>query len=122
MGVTDRPRALIKRARKASPPLDHVVRAYGRYNNEGGGRLSASVTLPAFLSFFPVLAVAFLALAIVLNGSASAQQSVLDGVKTYLPGLLCSTAKGVHGYVCSTGKIDVNNIGTGSKKGIAAVI
>lgn len=122
MGVTDRPRALITRARKTSPPFDHVVRAYGRYNSEGGSRLSASVTLPAFLSFFPVLAVAFLVLAIVLKGSASAQQSVLDGVKTYLPGLLCSSAKGVHQHACGPGKIDVSKIGTGSKTGIAAVI
>ena len=125
MGVTDRPRALIRRARKASPPLDHVVRAYGRYNNEGGSRLSASVTLPAFLSFFPVLAVAFLVLALVLKGSASAQQSVLDGVKSYLPGLLCTTAKGVHGYACPnpvSGKIDVNSFGTKSTVGIAGAI
>jgi len=107
VGITDPPRRAIAAVRRKRPAVDHLALAYGRYNEDNGGRLAASVTLPGFLAFFPLLAVAFAILGIVLHGNTDAQRSVLDKISSYAPGLLCGP-----GHRCSgSGQIDVSNIG-----------
>jgi membrane protein len=105
--LLDAPRAWFRRARDRYRWLDHLVRAYGRYQDDAGDRLAASVTLPGFLSFFPLVALAFAVLGIVLHGDESAQRSVLDNISGYLPGLLCGP-----GHPCGTSnQIDVSKLG-----------
>ena len=110
MGVLDRLKAATGTARRRRPALDHVARAYGRYVADAGDRLAASVSLPGFLSFFPLLALAFFVLGFVLTGSADAQRSVLEATGGYIPGLLCTTA--IEGFRCTGGQIDINDVGT----------
>lgn len=45
--------------RRRSPAVDHLVRAYERYADRNGTQLASAVTYYAFLSFFPLLALAF---------------------------------------------------------------
>ena len=90
MGVGDTVKGAAAQARRRRPSVDHLVRAYGRYAADGGGRLAASVALPGFLSFFPLIALAFFVLGFVVSGSTDAQRSILVATKDYLPGLLCS--------------------------------
>jgi membrane protein len=58
-----RPRAAlvrwIDRERERYPWFDHLARAGGRYQSLSGDRVAAGLTYYAFLSFFPLLAVAF---------------------------------------------------------------
>lgn len=111
MGLLDRVKALPATVRSKRPGVDHVVRAYGRYSAEAGDRLAASVALPGFLSFFPLLAIAFFVLGFVLTGSGSAQRSVLDAVSGYVPGLLCTTAPAVPQFPCGPNQLDIAKIG-----------
>ena len=74
--------------RRRRPGVDHLVRAYERYADRNGNQLAGAVTYFAFLSFFPLLALAFAAagfvlvtLRIELGGQ---MEQALDGV---LPGL-----------------------------------
>ncbi len=79
----------VARARARSGLLDHLVRAYGRYQDAYGNRLAASVTFYWFLSLFPILL-----LAISLLGFAygdQAQQRVSDGLGGFLPAQLVDT-------------------------------
>jgi len=109
MGVGDTVKGAAAQARRRRPSVDHLVRAYGRYAADGGGRLAASVALPGFLSFFPLIALAFFVLGFVVSGSTDAQRSILDATKDYLPGLLCSGK--VAGYACpQKGGIDVDSL------------
>lgn len=107
MGLLDAPKALFARVRAHQAWLDHVIRAYGRYRADAGDRLAASVTLPGFLSFFPLIALAFAVLGIVLHGDPSAQRRVLDSIGGYLPGILCGP-----GHPCgASNQIDVGKLG-----------
>ena len=46
-------------ARARWPVVDHAVRAWEHYTRVGGSGLAGAVTYYAFLSFFPILALAF---------------------------------------------------------------
>lgn len=77
----------VARVRRKAPWLDHLVRSYGRYSGEGGSSLAASITYFAFLSFFPLIALAAGVLTIVTAGNGQAAQTVVDQVNSFSPGL-----------------------------------
>ena len=79
------PKASFQRARDARPALDHVVRAYQRYTADAGDRQAAAVTFFAFLSFFPLLALAASVLGYFLGDEAVG--TVVREVNSYAPGL-----------------------------------
>ena len=79
------PKASFQRARDARPALDHVVRAYQRYTADAGDRQAAAVTFFAFLSFFPLLALAASVLGYFLGDEAVG--TVVREVDGYAPGL-----------------------------------
>ena len=64
------PQALLTRVRAQRPALDHLVRAFGRYQADAGDRQAAAVTFFGFLSFFPVLALATSVLSYALGPAA----------------------------------------------------
>ncbi|MDE3720547.1 YhjD/YihY/BrkB family envelope integrity protein [Nocardiopsis sp. N85] len=74
--------------RRRRPSVDHLVRAYERYADRNGNQLAGAVTYFAFLSFFPLLALAFAAVGFVLATLqielAGQLEQALDDV---LPGL-----------------------------------
>ena len=83
------PTAALSSARARRPFLDHLVRAYGRYQADTGDRLAAAVTFYWFLSLFPILLVAIAVLGFALGDGARTQ--VVDGLRGYLPGSLATT-------------------------------
>jgi membrane protein len=108
-------------ARRRSPALDHLARAYARYQKDTGNELAASVTLPGFLAFFPLLALAFAGLGFVVSNSVSAQRDVLNAVRDYLPGLLCSSQ--VPAYPCAAHQIDIHQLsGQSAAAGIVGLV
>nr|MDP9498320.1 YihY/virulence factor BrkB family protein [Actinomycetota bacterium] len=75
------PAALLFRVREKRPFVDHLVRAYGRYDADAGDRLAASVTFYWFLSLFPILLLAVSLLGYVYGDEASAKvRLALSGV------------------------------------------
>jgi membrane protein len=73
--------------RAKRPFLDHIIRAYSRYTADGGDRLAASATYFAFLSFFPIVALAFAVTGFVVDAYPDAQDSLTKQINDYLPGL-----------------------------------
>lgn len=83
------PAAVFADLRKKRPLVDHLVRAYVRYQADTGDRLAAAVTFYWFLSLFPILLVA-IAVFGYAEGDA-ARKDVVQGLAGYLPGNLIST-------------------------------
>ncbi|MEX2289376.1 MAG: YihY/virulence factor BrkB family protein [Mycobacteriales bacterium] len=79
------PKAALVAAREKRPALDHLIRAFGRYQADAGDRLAASVTFFGFLSFFPILALATSILSYALGDDAVG--TVVNQVNSYAPGL-----------------------------------
>ncbi|WP_462188794.1 MULTISPECIES: YihY/virulence factor BrkB family protein [unclassified Frankia] len=73
--------------RRKRPFLDHLIRAYSRYTADGGDRLAASATYFAFLSFFPLVALAFAVTGFVVDAYPDVQESLTRQINDYLPGL-----------------------------------
>jgi membrane protein len=86
------PPEFVKRAfarlREKSPPTDHVVRAWQRYSKDNGGQLAAAVTYFGFLSFFPLLALAFSVLGFAVAHDPSIRHSVENSLQQALPGII----------------------------------
>lgn len=79
------PSAVLSRAREKLPALDHLIRAFGRYQADAGDRQAAAVTFFGFLSFFPIIALATSILSYVLGDDAVG--TVVTQVNNYAPGL-----------------------------------
>ncbi|MEU5883103.1 YhjD/YihY/BrkB family envelope integrity protein [Spirillospora sp. NPDC047279] len=67
--------------------FDHVARAYERYQDRRGDRLAAALTCYGFLSFFPLLALAYALLGYVVKFSEKARDYFVEAVNSLLPGL-----------------------------------
>jgi membrane protein len=79
------PKAAIAGVREQRPFLDHLIRAFGRYQADAGDRQAAAVTFFGFLSFFPILALATSILSYALGDEAVG--TVVREVNAYAPGL-----------------------------------
>lgn len=73
--------------RQRWPVLDHAVRAYERYTDSGGNQLAGSVTYFVFLSFFPLLALAFAVAGYAAVFQDQAREYLDQAIRDVLPGL-----------------------------------
>ncbi|HEX6444262.1 MAG TPA: YihY/virulence factor BrkB family protein [Streptosporangiales bacterium] len=96
-------------ARERSGAFDHMVRAYQRFNEQKGNSLAGAVTYFGFLSFFPLLAVAFAILVYIVMVYPDARAQVQHALQATFPGLIGS----------GPGKIDLSRT---SSAGIGAGI
>ncbi len=92
--------------RAKRPFLDHIIRAYSRYTADSGDRLAASATYFAFLSFFPIIALAFAVTGFVVDAYPAVQDSLTRQINDYLPGL--------------ADKLDITSIGN-AKVGVGII-
>ncbi|MEV4258120.1 YihY/virulence factor BrkB family protein [Spirillospora sp. NPDC049652] len=67
--------------------FDHLGRAYDRYQEQGGDRLAAAMTSYGFLSFFPLLALAYSLLGYLVGVSDEARDYLIKAIQQLLPGL-----------------------------------
>lgn len=91
--LADRLRARVRSLRNRSTGFDHAVRAYDRNTEVYGTQLAAAVTYFGFLSFFPLLAVAFSILGYVVEFAPGADTQVAATLEDAFPGLV-GTAPG----------------------------
>ena len=75
-------------ARERRPFLDHLVRMQEHYSGVGGGQQAGAVTYFGFLSFFPVMALAFFVVGYVAEVFPEAQDALVEAIDTVLPGIL----------------------------------
>src|SRR3954465_3373703 len=73
--------------RKHRPFVDHMIRAWSRYQADGGDRPAASVTYFGFLSFFPLIALAFSIAGFVVDAYPAAERELAEQINSFLPGL-----------------------------------
>jgi membrane protein len=78
----------VARLRERRPFVDHLVRMVGHYGNVNGNALAAAVTYFAFLSFFPILALAFAIFGQLTKVFPDAQDTLVDAANSVLPGLV----------------------------------
>lgn len=73
--------------RRRRPAVDHLVRAYERYADRNGNQLAGAVTYFAFLSFFPLLALAFAAVGYLAAVQVEVGDYLQQALDSVLPGL-----------------------------------
>ncbi|MBC6456872.1 YihY/virulence factor BrkB family protein [Actinomadura sp. HBU206391] len=78
---------VLRGARRRSPWFDHLSRAYERYQEHRGDRMAAAITYFGFLSFFPLLALAYALLGYVVGISEQARGYLVDAINSVLPGI-----------------------------------
>lgn len=68
--------------------VKHVLRMVKHYGSHNGNNQSGAVTYFAFLSFFPILALAFFVVGIVSNVYPGAREDLVQAIDSLLPGFI----------------------------------
>ncbi len=82
--LTDR----VDEVRERRPSVDHVVRMVQHYGTVKGNIQAGAVTYFAFLSFFPILALAFAVVGYLSKLYPGARQNLIEAIDQVLPGLV----------------------------------
>ncbi len=88
--LKERLAARVTRLRERRPLVDHAVRTQRHYGAVKGGQQAGAVTSFAFLSFFPILALAFFVVGWVATVYSGAENDLVDAVNAVMPGLVGS--------------------------------
>jgi membrane protein len=83
----DAVKRVLRRARARWRAVDHLGRAYIRYRDQRGDRMAAALTFYGFLSFFPLVALAFAITGYVVAISPHARDAVAKALDQLLPEL-----------------------------------
>ena len=86
--LKERVTAAVDRARQRSVRLDHLVRTVQHYGKVNGNAQAGAVTYFGFLSFFPILALAFFVVGKVSIVYADAREDLVKVIDTFLPGIV----------------------------------
>src|SRR3954447_5187637 len=84
--------------------FDHLARALGRYQSLFGDRIAAGLTYYAFLSFFPLLVVAFAVVGYLITIDPGLQQQVESTLSDNFPGLVGKGPNQLHVSTFSSAK------------------
>lgn len=86
----ERIRARVDDVRRRRPLVDHLVRMQEHYGEVKAGRQAGAVTYFAFLSFFPILALAFFAVGWISRVYSDARHDLTQVLNSVMPGLIGS--------------------------------
>jgi membrane protein len=125
-----RGRAAVADLRRRSLLFDHGVRTLRHYSQVHGSGLAGSVTYYAFLSFFPILALAFFVVGYVSKLYPDARDNLTSAVGTLLPHILgegdgeirLSTIQSAAGTAGLIGAIGLLYTGLGWLSGMRAAL
>ena len=88
MALKDRLLQRVERLRRRRRSVDHAVRMQGHYSKVGGSQQAGAVTYFAFLSVFPILAIAFYVVGQVSAVFTDATKNLVDAINEVLPGII----------------------------------
>lgn len=88
MALIDTVKQRIEDARERRPLLDHLVRTVQHFGEVNGSALAAAVTYFAFLSFFPIIALAFAVVGFVSGAYPNAERDLETAINGVLPGIV----------------------------------
>lgn len=86
--LKERATALIEKVRAARPFVDHLVRMVQHYGAMKASQQAGAITYFGFLSFFPILALAFFVVGYVAKVYPGAEADLVRGIQQVLPGLV----------------------------------
>ncbi len=101
-GLKDRASRAMRALRERSRAADHVIRAWQHYSKVEGNVLAGAVTYFGFLSFFPILALAFAAIGYITIVYPDARHNLTEGLRQVFPGIVSNRP--------SPGKISLDQI------------
>ena len=82
----------VVRAREDSPVLDHAIRMQEHYLRANGTALAGGITYYGFLSFFPILALAFFVVGRIAVVYPEARANLISWIDQAMPGIVGSDA------------------------------
>lgn len=100
-------------ARRASPGLDHLFRAVGRYTELFGGRLAAAIAYYGFFAVFALGLVAYSIFGAILDGNPEINDVVRDFLRQNLPFLVPEEIQRSSGKVGVVGLVLLGFTGIG---------
>ena len=113
--LTDRLKAKVAALRQRSRVFDHVMSTQEHYTEVNGNVLAAGATYFGFLSFFPILALAFYVAARVSDIYPDATDAVSEAITSVLPGIIADSP--------TDGKITIEQIqGAANVAGIIGLL
>ena len=86
--VKDDAQSRLDRARQRSPLLDHLIRTMQLYSSVNGSQQAGAITYYGFLSFFPILAVAFFIVGQLARIYPDARADLITAINQILPGVI----------------------------------
>lgn len=105
------PKVWFAEQRTARPWLDHTLRMLQHYSAVKGNTQAGAVTFFGFLSFFPILALAFFVIGYVATVYPDAEDTLVDAISGVFPGMIGD----------GPGEISIDSF-KGSSAGTAGVI
>ena len=84
----ERDSARISAVRARRPFVDHAFRTQAHYSGVRGSMQAGGITYFAFLSFFPIMALAFFTVGYLTDVYPDAQQNMKDAINQVLPGFI----------------------------------
>lgn len=84
----DRMRERAEQARERFPLLDQLIRTLQHYGEVYGNQLAGAVTYFGFLSFFPIIALAFAGVGYIIDWVPGADEAVMQAIESILPGMV----------------------------------
>ncbi|MDN3357112.1 YihY/virulence factor BrkB family protein [Actinomadura sp. DC4] len=85
--IEDGVKRVLRRARARWRTVDHLGRAYIRFRDQRGDRMAAALSFYGFLSFFPLVALAYAVTGYAVAISPHARDSVAQAIDQILPEL-----------------------------------
>ena len=82
------PKERLEALRRRRPFVDHAVRTQEHCGKVKAGQQAGAVTYFGFLSFFPILALAFAAVGLIANVYPDARDATVDAVAEVFPGMI----------------------------------
>ncbi|MBA3308763.1 MAG: YihY/virulence factor BrkB family protein, partial [Nocardioidaceae bacterium] len=92
-GLVDSLKAKVSDARERWPALDHTIGMVQYYGEIQGSVLAGAVTFFGFLSFFPILALAFAVIGYVSIAYPDARDALVTAIEQIFPGIVSPTAE-----------------------------
>jgi len=96
-GIVGKAKAALAAARRRSRMLDHALNMLQHYSNVQGGVLAGAATYFGFLSFFPILVLAFAVIGYVAKAYPNAEDSLVTAIQQVFPGIV--TVDGAHNTI-----------------------
>jgi membrane protein len=87
-GLKEHASGAVRALRDRSPAADHLIRTWQHYSKVQGNVLAGAVTYFGFLSFFPILALAFAAVGYITIVYPDARHNLTEGLQQVFPGIV----------------------------------